>query len=181
MRKFAVLFIFLTISSCAGSNNWYPYNSNADLESSTELYRSNLKFVFGPDERRINKTYGIFIGIDNNSVKYLLLAPRRSLGISTSTNPFKYFNIDYGAALSISDTEKLITFLKYCEQLSDTTTNIDEAEYISYKHVPEIYYIQPLTGQEIKEEDIKFSFQLNHDGHESYCLLGQRGCKLNIR
>jgi len=180
MKKYVILLIFLTIASCAGPNQWYPYDSDADIDSKTEFCHSSLRYIHGPYGRNLYKPYGVFVGVDNELLKYLLIAPRHSLGIAKSVNPYAYYNIDFGAVLSIRDAESLIHFLKTCEEYADSTKGISRAEYISYTHVPEIYYIEPLTGQEVKEEDIKFSFQLNNDGYKSQCILGQKGGKLKI-
>ena len=177
-----ILFLAVLIVSCSGcaSSNFRPFYSPAGIPSVSTITESDLRFVVLEGEILVNDKLGIFCGIENGTIPYVLIAPKQPNGGGATSTPYYYYNFNHAAALSISQVKEFISVLDDSTLLWGKKYAIEDARYLEFSITQEHKREQVSEHVVLSDSSLRYWCQVNSLGATSLIILGEGPSEVSV-
>ena len=175
MKKALLVIACVALTGCTPKTNLEPYWSIADIPVISETNTSELVFVSSKTNKLAFGRIGVFAAVDNDTLNYVLIAPRKSEDLRNTNSPYDYFNFNSGVALRENNVQEFLSVLNRSIKEWSRSLKYDEALYFEYHLTPE--QEAKLVSPHVLEVNptLHFMFQLNVNGPEAFCQFEDNG------
>jgi len=177
-----ILILAVLIISCSGcaSSNFRPFSSPAGISSVSTVTESDLRFVVLDGEIVVDDEFGVFCGIENGTIPYVLIAPKQPNGGGATSTPYYYYNFNHAAALSISQVQEFISVLDESTLLWEKKYAIEDARYLEFSITREHKIEQVSEHEVLTDSSLRYWCQVNSLGATSLILLGEGVSEVSV-
>lgn len=169
--SFVLLLLCWTIPLSACQTQHVSYHSTADIPYRTNVTSTQLELVVGNEEAANTREYVVFVGADNRSTSYVLLAPYTA---NTTGAAYSFENANLGRAVPIDgeNVDELMDALQQSIEFWEQGEVGREGKFVEFMHAPE-QDIDPVSENVVEwRPAVKFTFSYVPDGPSARMMLG---------
>jgi hypothetical protein len=173
MRIAGFILALILLGGCSHNNPYRYYDSHASLPAEARFTKSMLRFVSRDETQILYSRFGVFLGVDNGSLRYVLLAPKRSESEREIDTPYQYYAIDEAVTFSPADAREFVATLDSAAVAWQAQPDMLSATYIDYYHVQEQDKRQVSESVETIYPDLKLFVQIDAEVHLAHLTFNR--------
>jgi len=175
VKYFAAILVLILLAGCSSVNQppFWRYHSEAEIPTVASYTMTELLYIVDETSNTVPKYYGVFYGVDNEQLPYVLIARSRRANDFDISRPYDMFDIDNSVALNLDNAKEFINVLTDCEQRWDKKHANSEATYLEYDITPEQNVAQVSEHVVHILTTLHFLCQINADGPQGVLTIGE--------